>query len=178
MGSPKIIRGAADCNIMTETDREDRKQVYEIAYLIAGVPEERVAAEADAVRKLVSDAGASVLAEGAPQPERAGLRHAQEDPFRLIRQVRGSQFRLDQVRARFGQDRGLEEGRGIAAVGPAHFGRVRYRENTYLGKRSPATASFMKRPMSAGTERAKSPDYKDAAPAARLPRPFPPPRPP
>ena len=50
---------------------EDRPTVYEIGYLIAtSVPEEHVPAEADKVRKIVTDAGASIIAEEIPHRER------------------------------------------------------------------------------------------------------------
>ena len=54
---------------MDEPIRE-RLPVYEIGYLIAGVPEERVAAEADAIKSIIADAGAVTITEEAPKSER------------------------------------------------------------------------------------------------------------
>ena len=54
-----------DCKTMDESIRECLP-VYEIGYLIAGVPEERVAAEADTIKSIVADAGAVTIAEEAP----------------------------------------------------------------------------------------------------------------
>ncbi len=52
---------------MDTTQADGRKGVYEIGYLIASsVPEEKVSAEADAVRKIITAAGAEMIAEEAP----------------------------------------------------------------------------------------------------------------
>jgi ribosomal protein S6 len=51
-----------------EDKHEDRMTVYEIGYLIASsVPEEKIGVEADAVKKIISDSGASIISEGAPE---------------------------------------------------------------------------------------------------------------
>jgi len=51
-----------------EDKHEDRMTVYEIGYLIASsVPEEKVGVEADVVKKIISDSGASIISEGAPE---------------------------------------------------------------------------------------------------------------
>ncbi len=55
---------------MNDTTREDRVNVYEIGYLIAGVPEEAVQGEADRVRGAIVGAGAEVIGEEAPRHER------------------------------------------------------------------------------------------------------------
>lgn len=47
---------------------EDRIAVYEIGYLIASsIPEEKIGMEADSVKKIISDSGASIISEGAPE---------------------------------------------------------------------------------------------------------------
>lgn len=49
---------------------EDRSSVYEIGYLIAtSVPEEKVPAEAEALRAIITGAGAEVISEEAPHSQ-------------------------------------------------------------------------------------------------------------
>jgi len=146
-------------------DREDRKQVYEIAYLIAGVPEEKVAAEADAVRKLVADAGASVLVEGAPQPERLAYAMRKKTLSGSYDKYEAANFGWIKFEA--GSDK-IEALRKNVELLPSVLRSMAvsaFRENTYLGKRSPATASFGKKPFGSAEDRVKAPEHKDAAPA-------------
>ena len=48
---------------MDENVRDDRMTVYEIGYLLAGLPEERIEAEASGVRDVIVKNGGIVIAE-------------------------------------------------------------------------------------------------------------------
>ncbi|MEI6396688.1 MAG: 30S ribosomal protein S6 [Candidatus Taylorbacteria bacterium] len=55
---------------MNESQDDVRMNVYEIGYLIASsVPEEKVSSEAEAVKSIITKAGASVIAEEIPHLE-------------------------------------------------------------------------------------------------------------
>ncbi len=127
---------------MTETTHEDRPAVYEIGYLIApSIPEEKVPAEADAVSKIIRDAGASTIAEEAP--------HRMKLAYEMRRKtVSGSYDKYDE--AYFGWIKfevGSESIETAKKAIEAHPSVLRMllitttRENTYLGKRAPAIAA-------------------------------------
>ncbi len=126
---------------MDETIRE-RLPVYEIGYLIAGVPEERVPAEADAIKKLVADAGAVTIAEEAPRSERLAY-------VMRKKTVAGSYDAYDTadfgwIKFEVGSDKIEALKKAVEAV-PSVLRMLlvtTVRENTYLGKRVPAAASF------------------------------------
>jgi ribosomal protein S6 len=55
---------------MEKNDKGERLSVYEIGYLIAtSIPEEKVPGEADTLKKIITDAGATIIADEAPQHE-------------------------------------------------------------------------------------------------------------
>jgi ribosomal protein S6 len=143
---------------------DDRQSVYEIGYLIGtSVPEEKVPAEADAVRKLIADAGASIIAEEAPQ--KTGLAYTIR-----TKNVSGSYESYDQ--AYFGWTKFELSSGAIEALKAAvekHPSIIRMlllstvRENTYLGKRA---QSFAAEPAKRSPEAAVAVEKKEAAPAA------------
>lgn len=117
---------------------EDRMTVYEIGYLIAStIPEEKIGSEVDQIKKIINEAGASVISE--EMPHRQGLAYT-------IRRktVAGSYEKYDQ--AYFGWIK--------FEVGPSLIEGIKksieiipsiirilvittVRENTYLGKHAP-----------------------------------------
>lgn len=140
-GVPEGIRGAADCKTMDETIRE-RLPVYEIGYLIAGVPEERVSVEADAVKSVIAGAGAVTIAEEAPRSEHLAYTMRKKT-------VAGSYDAYDTayfgwVKFEVGSDK-IEAIKKAVEVVPSVLRMLlitTVRENTYLGKRVPAAVSF------------------------------------
>ena len=141
---------------MSETTREGRSTVYEIGYLIASsIPEEKVPAEADAVRKIVNDAGASILAEEAP--------HRMKLAYEMRRKtVAGSYDKFNEayfgwVKFEAGPD-AIEAAKKAIEALPSVLRMLLIttaRENTYLGKRAPAIAAeFGGRKPSAVIEKA------------------------
>jgi ribosomal protein S6 len=145
--------------------RDDRQGVYEIGYLIGtSIPEEKVPGEAAAVKKIITDAGASVIAEEAPR---------REDLAYTIRtkNVSGSYESYDQ--AYFGWIKFELASAAIEAVKKAvekHPTVIRMlllstvRESTYLGKRAMAAGAEQAAKRTA--EAAKSEDKPAAAVAA------------
>lgn len=121
---------------------EDRMTVYEIGYLIASsIPEEKINGEVDAIKKIISDAGASIVSEEMP--------HRQNLAYTIRRKtVAGSYEKYDQ--AYFGWVK-FEVGSGsIEAIKKAveiipsiirMLVTTTVRENTFLGKHAPAIAT-------------------------------------
>jgi ribosomal protein S6 len=136
---------------MDETIRE-RLPVYEIGYLIAGVPQERMSVEADAIKKLVADAGAVTIAEEAPRSERLAY-------VMRKKTVAGSYDSYDTadfgwIKFEVGSDKIEALKMAVEAV-PSVLRMLlitTVRENTYLGKRVPAAASFMAKPPAGPSE--------------------------
>jgi ribosomal protein S6 len=158
---------------MTESISEDRASVYEISYLIApSIPEEKVPAEADAVKKIISDAGSSVIAEEAP--------HRMRLAYEMRRKtVSGSYDKYNE--AYFGWikfevvSNAIESIKKAVEIVPSVLRMLvitTVRENTYLGKRAMAVAAEIGgRKASAPVERERltekpSVAAKDAAPVS------------
>jgi ribosomal protein S6 len=131
---------------------QDRTSVYEIGYLLAGMPEERVSAEADAVKKVVTDAGASIIAEEAPKHEKLAYTMKKKT-------VSGSYDKYDEayfgwVKFEASSDK-IDGVKKAVEVIPSVLRMIvvtTVRENTYLGKRAPAAAAFPRRIPVAGAE--------------------------
>jgi len=147
---------------MNDNVRDDRTSVYEIGYLLAGIPEERVAPEADVLKSVITKAGGSVLAEEAPKHEHLAYTMRKKT-------VSGSYEKYDA--AYFGWVKFdltahvIEEvKKAIESMPPILRILVitTVRENTYLGKRAPAVvATFSRRPIQEG----------EAAPVEKAPAP-------
>jgi ribosomal protein S6 len=137
---------------MEETIQE-RLPVYEIGYLIAGVPEDRVSAEADAVKGIVSAAGSVTIAEEAPRSERLAYTMRKKT-------VAGSYDSYDSayfgwVKFEVGSDKIEAVKKAVEAV-PSVLRSLLIttaRENTYLGKHIPAAASFAAKTPASPSER-------------------------
>ncbi len=134
--------------------------VYEVSYLLAGVPEDAVAAEADGIKKIVTDNGGELIADEAPKLEKLA--------YTMRRKlVSGSYQKYDE--AHFGWVKFEISSGKIEAVKKAiellpnvlrMLVITTVRESTYLGKRAPAVAAaFVRKPF--GTSEA------EAVPAAK-----------
>ena len=156
---------------MDETIRE-RLPVYEIGYLIAGVPEERVAAEADAIKSIIADAGAVTIAEEAPKSEHLAYTMRKKTVAGAYDSYDTASFGW--VKFEVGSDK-IEAIKKAVETLPSVLRMLlitTVRENTYLGKRVPAEASFApsivrKAPLSSLPEGPYVPvePKKEAAPA-------------
>lgn len=135
---------------MDETNN-DRNSIYEIGYLIASsIREEAVPSETDALRKIVTDSGAEVIAEDAP--------HRQNLAYTMrVKTVSGAYEKYDE--AYFGWIKfevGSDKIEAIKNAFEAHQSVLRVlltstiRENTYLGKRAAVVAAELmpKHPVS------------------------------
>jgi ribosomal protein S6 len=142
---------------MTENNT-DRNAIYEIGYLISSaVPEENVSAEADSVKKIITDAGATVIAEE--------LAHKVQLAYTISKKtVAGSYDNHDEAYfgwVKFEVDSGLIE--NIKKAVENHSKVIRMllistiRENTYLGKKAPAFVT---------TEKVAVEDKKDVTPVS------------
>ena len=151
-------------NHMT-TITHDEQSVYEIGYLIASsIPEEKVPEEADALKKIITDAGASVIAEEAPHREHLAYTISKKT-------VSGGYDKYDVayfgwVKFELGSDK-VEAVKQAIEVRPAVLRTLlisTVRENTYLGKRAPAfiQASVVAPATISG---ALTDEKKDVAPA-------------
>lgn len=127
---------------MTESTHEDRDQVYEMGYLVASsTPEEKVPAEAEALKKIISAAGATMIAEEVP--------HRLKLAYEIRRKtMAGSYDKFAQAYfgwCKFEVGSGAIEGiKKAVEVIPSILRMLvitTARENTYLGKHAPAIAA-------------------------------------
>jgi len=127
---------------MSETTHADNMSVYEIGYLIASsVPEEKVPAEAEAVNKIITASGATIIAEEAPHRTKLAYEMRKKN-------VSGSYEKYTE--SYFGWTKFEVVSDDIEAIKKsveAHPSVLRMllistvRDNTYLGKRAPAIAA-------------------------------------
>ena len=144
---------------MTDTLR-DEQSVYEIGYLIASsVPEEKIPGEAEALKNIITGAGASFIAEEMP--------HRQHLAYTMSKKtVSGGYDKYDiayfgWTKFELGSDK-IEAVKKAIELHPSVLRMLlisTVRENTYLGKRAPALAS------AAAPSGDKTEDKKEVAPA-------------
>ncbi|MES2216627.1 MAG: 30S ribosomal protein S6 [Patescibacteria group bacterium] len=154
---------------MTETNHDDQS-VYEIGYLIAGVPDEKVPTEAEALKKIIGDAGAEFITEEAP--------HQQQLAYTIRKKtVTGGYDKYDTaffgwVKFELGADK-IEAVKKAMELHPSVLRMLlisTVRENTYLGKRAPAvvlaTSGVTAEQPLATVSGALVEEKKDVAPAS------------
>ena len=117
---------------------EDRMTVYEISYLISSsIPEEKIGVEVDAVKKVISDAGASFISEEMP--------HKQDLAYTIRRKtLAGSYEKHDQayfgwVKFEVGSS-SIEVIKKAVEIIPSVIRMLivtTVRDNTFLGKHAP-----------------------------------------
>ena len=144
---------------MTDTIR-DEQSVYEIGYLIASsVPEEKIPGEAEALKNIITGAGASFIAEEMP--------HRQHLAYTMSKKtVSGGYDKYDiayfgWTKFELGSDK-IEAVKKAIELHPSVLRMLlisTVRENTYLGKRAPALAS------AAAPSGDKTEDKTEVAPA-------------
>ena len=123
------------------TTTHDEMSVYEIGYLIASsIPEEKVPGEAEAIKGIITNAGAEVIAEEAPHREHLAYTISKKT-------VSGGYDKFDVayfgwIKFELGSDK-VEAVKKAVELRPATLRMMlisTVRENTYLGKRAPAFA--------------------------------------
>ena len=127
---------------MNDIISDDRQAVYEIGYLlVSSVPDEKVSAEVEAVRAIITGVGSSVIAEEAP--------HKQQLAYTMRRKtVAGSYEKYDTayfgwIKFEVGSDK-IEAVKKAVELHPTVLRALllsTVRENTYLGKRAQAIAA-------------------------------------
>ncbi len=148
---------------MNETQNDVRMNVYEIGYLIvSSVPEEKVASEAEAVKSIITKAGASVIAEEVPHKEHLAYTMRKKT-------VSGSYDKYDTayfgwIKFEVGSDV-VESVKKLVETQPSVLRMLMIstvKENTYLGKHASAIAAEFN-PMGKKTiERTFSPALKSS----------------
>lgn len=125
--------------------REGRTSVYEIGYLLAGIPEERVEAEASALKEIVTKHGGAIIADENPRFEKLAYTMRKKS-------VSGAYQKYDE--AYFGWvkfEAGNEKIDGIKKAIETVPAVLRIlvittvRESTYLGKRASQIAAAFPR---------------------------------
>ena len=123
---------------------DDRIAVYEIGYLVvSSVLEEQLSAEADKVKKIVTDAGASIIAEEMPHKEHLAYEMRRKT-------VSGSYEKYDEayfgwVKFELTSDK-IEAVKNAVTLLPSVLRMLltsTVRENTYLGKRAADVVASM-----------------------------------
>lgn len=148
------------------TITHDETSVYEIGYLIASsIPEEKVPEEAEAVKKIITDAGSTVIAEEAPHREHLAYTISKKT-------VSGGYDKYDiayfgWVKFELGSDK-VEAVKKAVELRPSVLRMIlisTVRENTYLGKRAPAFITAAVPAASATISGALTDEKKNVAPA-------------
>lgn len=147
-------------------EKQDRLTVYEIGYLIASsVPEDKVGNEIEAIKKIINNSGASVIAEGTPirQPLAYTIKR---------KTVGGSYDKYDE--AYFGwvkfevDSSAIESVKKSIEILPSII-RVlvitTVKENTYLGKHAPVVKTVEGEGNKVDVEQTGSPVDSTAEPA-------------
>ncbi len=121
---------------------EDRQTVYEIGYLIStSVAEENVPTEAEALKKVITDAGAEILAEEAPHRQLLAYTMRTKNVSGSYEKYNAAYFGW--VKFELGSSK-VEEVKKAIESKPSVLRMLlitTVKENTYLGKRSPALLS-------------------------------------
>lgn len=162
-----ILKRSADCKQTMEDIHDVRQGVYEIGYLIASsVPEEKVASEAEAVKSIITKAGASVIADELP--------HAEQLAYMMRKKtVSGTYDKYNSAYLgwiKFEVASGVVE--SIKKAVELHPSVLRMlmistvRENTYLGKNASAIAAEISAKKSAPVEAEKTEEKTDVPPAS------------
>jgi|ERR1035437_2756370 ribosomal protein S6 len=125
---------------MKSNTNDEKGKVYEIGYvLVSSIPQEKVAAEATSLKDVLVKAGASVLAEENPELTQLA--------YTMVKKIHGSNQRFSE--GYFGWLKFELSTEAVESVKKAFDNAeniLRYlliitvKENTYLGKRAPATA--------------------------------------
>ncbi len=150
---------------MDETQNDVRMNVYEIGYLIASsVPEEKIPFEAEAVKSIITKAGASVIAEELPHLENLAYTMRKKTVSGSYDKYNTAYFGW--VKFEVGSD-AIESITKAVEIFPSVLRTLTIstvRENTYLGKRASAIAAEFN-PISKrfSAERAVAPSIKPAA---------------
>jgi ribosomal protein S6 len=138
---------------MDENIRDEQKSVYEVGYLIAGVPEEKVGSEAEAIKKIVSGAGAEVIAEEAPRHEKLAYTIHKKTVAGSYDKFDDAHFGWIKFEAGTGKIDGIKKAVETMPSVLRSLVITTIRENTYLGKHAPAVAeSVIRKPFAAPAE--------------------------
>ena len=151
---------------MSENNHEDRLSVYEIGYLIAAtVPEDKVPGEAEAVKKIVADAGASVIAEELPHRERLAYAMRTKNVSGSYEKHESAYFGW--IKFELGSDK-VEAVKKAVELRPSVLRMLlitTVRESTYLGKRASIVAAAFGAPERKPVARLVEDKKPEAAPA-------------
>lgn len=151
---------------MKDTNNSDRLSVYEIGYLIvSSVPEEKVSAEAEALKGIITKSGAAIIADGEPHLERLAYTMRKKT-------VSGAYDKYDTayfgwVKFEIGSDKVEAIKKSVESYQTVLRSILvsTVRENTYLGKRASLIADEIGGDKkTAATD--KPEEKKDAAPVS------------
>ena len=146
---------------------DDRLAVYEIGYLVvSSVPEENVPAEAEKVKKIITDAGSSVIADEPPHKERLSYTMRRKTLSGSYEKYEEAYFGWIKFEVASNKIEGIKSAVTLLPSVLRMLLTSTVSENTYLGKRAPEVAQSLtlKRVPSEGAITAGV-EKKDAAPA-------------
>jgi len=127
---------------MSESTHADNLSDYEIGYLIgSSVPEEKIPTEAEAITKIITSAGATVIADEAPHRMKLAYEMRKKNVSGSYEKYNEAYFGW--VKFEVGSD-AIEAIKKSVEVYPSVLRMLltaTVRENTYLGKRAPAIAA-------------------------------------
>ena len=127
---------------MSETTHADNLSVYEIGYLIASnIPEEKIPAEAEAITKIISSAGSTMIADEAPHRIKLAYEMRKKNVGGSYEKYNEAYFGW--VKFEVGSDV-IENIKKSVEIHPSVLRMLltnTVKESTYLGKRAPAIAA-------------------------------------
>lgn len=166
-GPKEIFPEATNCKKTMQDTHEDRLTVYELGYLIASsIPEEKVGAEADSIKKVVVDAGASIISEEAPRLQKLSYTMRRKTVAGSYEKYDEAYFGWVKFEVRPDQIDSIKKSAEIIPSVIRILIITTVRENTYLGKHAPAVTA--KGQFVAGGDKSEgevSPNTANEAPA-------------
>ncbi|MEK7646224.1 MAG: 30S ribosomal protein S6 [Patescibacteria group bacterium] len=137
---------------------DDRLSVYEIGYLIASsIPEEKVPGEADAIKKIITDAGSVIISEEAPYYQPLAYTMRKKMVSGLYEKYDAAYFGW--IKFEVTSDK-IEAIKNTVEIHPSIVRMLlitTVRENTFLNKRASAEALIKKSPEDGSAETKDAP---------------------
>lgn len=130
---------------MDETKRDDRVSVYEIGYLLAGLPEEKVEAEASTVKDIITKNGGTIIAEESPRNEKLAYTMRKKMVSGSYDKYDEAHFGWVKFEATSGKVDAIKKAVEVVPTVLRMLVTTTVRENTYLGKHASQIAATFKK---------------------------------
>jgi ribosomal protein S6 len=131
-------------NIMDKNTKGERLSVYEIGYLFAtSIPEEKIPGEADTLKKIITDAGATIVADEAPSLIPLAYEMRKKTVSGSYNKYDSAYFGWVKFELDSSKVEKVKEKVELMPITLRALLTTTVRENTYLGKRATAVKSMV-----------------------------------